>query len=224
MAEHALVQQAYRNLGPWARADSNGHLLALLKTLLDPLLELDDVAREGTVFGAGSPLSLGSAHLSMGDFSLSFGGSGETGTYLGWGALLDVDVAPEWALPWLGQFVGVRTIDSLDVETQRLRIKEVSGFHRGTPASIIAAARQYLTGNRNVELYERDGSTWRFRLRTYTAETPYPDKVRAAVEAVKPAGVVFVYELQNGIDIDHLVGTIDGLPGTISSYSSTTPA
>ena len=186
MPEHVLVEQAYRNLGPWARADQNGHLLALLKVLLDPLLSMDDIAREGTEFGGDT--------LSLGGFSLSLGGDtlrlGEPSPYLGWGALLDVDVAPEWALPWLAQFVGVSTVSGLDVNSRRLRIKQASGFHRGTPASIIAAAKQYLTGGQTVELYEREGGPWTFRLRTYLSETPYPEKVRASVEALTPAGVV----------------------------------
>lgn len=220
MPEHPLVAQAYRNLGPWARADQNGHLLALLKAVLDPLLEIDDVAREGSTFGVET-LTLGGITLGFGSDTLGIGYPGKP--YLGWGSLLDVDAAPEWALPWLAQFVGVQTIQDLDGVTQRLRIKGVAGFHRGTPASIIEAARQYLTGTRNVELYEREGSPWVFRLRTYVTETPDPAKVQAAVEAIKPAGVVFIYELQEGIEVDDLTGTVDGLAGTIDSYISTTP-
>lgn len=247
MAEHDLVERAYKNLGPWSRADENGHLLALLKALLNPLLVMDDTAREGTMLGgdtltvsASPSLSLGGIELEFGGEPLSLGGSssgsiglslngfsliqGESEAYLGWGSLLDVNVAPEWALPWLAQFVGVRTIADLDVPAQRLRIKGVAGFHRGTPASIIAAAKQYLTGSRRVELYEREGSPWVFRLRTYAPETPDPDKVREAVEAIKPAGVVFIYELQSGIEIDGLSGTIDGLVSSINSYNSVLPA
>lgn len=192
MPEHVLVERAYKNLGPWARADENGHLLAYLKVLLDPLLDIDDIVRDSD-------------------------------THVGWGTLMDVDAAPDWALPWLAQFVGVSTIVGMDAASQRLRIKQVAGFHRGTPAAIIAAAQQYLTGLRTVELYEREGSAWTFRLRTYLSETPNPQAVLAAVTALKPAGVVLIYEVQEGLEIDDLVGTIDGLAGTIGSYSNTTP-
>lgn len=147
----------------------------------------------------------------------------DSDTHVGWGTLMDVDVAPDWALSWLAQFVGVTPIQGLSEESQRIRIKEASGFQRGTPAAIIGAARQYLTGDRRVDLFERDGSPWVFRVRTYLSETPDPAKVQAAVEAIKPAGLVFTYEVQEGVETDALVGTIDGLVGTIDSYSDVTP-
>lgn len=147
----------------------------------------------------------------------------DSDTHSGWGVLLDVDNAPDWALSWLAQFVGVTTVPGLDSESQRINIKKSAGFSRGTPASIVAAAKLYLTGNRTVELYEREGSPWVFRLRTYSAETPFPQRVLDAVEALKPAGTVFIYELQEGVEIDGLSGSIDSLTGTIESYSSTTP-
>lgn len=192
MPEHILVQEVFDSLGPWARADESGELLAFVRALVAPLAFVDDVVRD-------------------------------TDDYVGWGTLMDVDVAPVWALPWLAQFVGVSHIYGESEASQRIRIKEASGFHRGTPASIIGAARQYLTGTRRVELYERDGSPWVFRVRTYLSETPDPAKVQAAVLALKPAGLVFNYELQEGVEINGLVGTIDGLVGTIDSYSNVVP-
>ena len=192
MPEHILVQEVFDNLGPWARADESGELLAFVRALVEPLAFVDDVVRD-------------------------------TDEYVGWGTLMDVDVAPVWALPWLAQFVGVSYVYGESEASQRIRIKEASGFHRGTPAAIIGAARQHLTGTRRVELYERDGSPWVFRVRTYTSETPDPAKVQAAVLALKPAGLVFNYELQAGIEINGLVGTIDGLVGTIDSYSNVVP-
>jgi hypothetical protein len=35
---------------------------------------------------------------------------------------------------------------------------------------------------------------------------------------------VFVYEVQEGIEINAITGTIDSQPGTISDYSDLTPA
>lgn len=145
-------------------------------------------------------------------------------THEGWGNLLDADTAPAWVLPWLAQFVGVQLIGNVSDEAQRIRIKSAAGFHRGTPAAIIAAAQQYLTGNRRVELYEREVTPWRFRLRTYVSETPDPDAVVRAVTALKPAGLVFTYELQSGVEIDGLTGTIDGQgAATIDSYATVVP-
>ena len=192
MPEHAVVQKAYQALGPWARADTNQQLLAYLRVLLDPLLDVDDIVRD-------------------------------TDTHVGWGVLMDVDAAPEWVLPWLAQFVGVTTLPGLSAPSQRLRIKKAAGFSRGTPAAIKAAAQQFLTGTKTVELYERDGGIWRFRLRTYLSETPDSQKVYDAVLALKPAGVVLAYEVQNGIEINGLTGTIDSLVGTIASYNNSVP-
>jgi hypothetical protein len=191
--EHPTIQQAYEGLGPWARADDTGDLLAFVRAVFGHLTEIEDIVRDSD-------------------------------THVGWGRLLDVDAAPGWALPWLAQFVGVTPIKGLDDASQRIRIKAAAGFHRGSPSAIIAAARQYLTGTRRVELYERDGSAWRFRVRTYLSETPDPQAVRDAVKALKPAGLVFIHEVQSGISINQMVGTIDEQGArTIDSYSNVVP-
>lgn len=188
-----LVLEAYDALGPWARADAGVY----------ELLALVD-----SIFGQIVDL----------DAVVR-----DTDTHVGWGSLLDVDVAPMWALPWLAQFVGVTPIFGLDEASQRLRIKEAAGFSRGSVSAIKAAAGQYLTGTRRVELYERDGSAWRFRFRTYASETPNAQAVKDAVAALKPAGIIFVHEVQNGIQVDQMVGTIDAQAGTIESYSNVVP-
>jgi hypothetical protein len=159
----------------------------------------------------------------IGPLSTVDGVARDTEAHVGWGTLLDVDVAPNWALPWLAQFVGVTHIRGMDDASQRIRIKEASGFQRGTPAAIIGAARQHLTGTRRVELYEREGSPWVFRLRTYLSETPNSQLVQKAVEELKPAGIVFNYEIQEGLEINGLAGTIDDLAGTIDSYDNIIP-
>lgn len=192
MAEHYLVQAAYDSLGPWARADTTGELLAVVRAMLEPLMTIDEVARD-------------------------------TDTHEGWGTLLDVDNAPEWALPWLAQFVGVTPLAGLDGTSQRIRIRSTAGFHRGTVSAVVNAARQHLTGARRVEIYEREGSAWRFRLRTYASETPDPDRIRAEIAALKPAGTVFLYEVQQGIEIDALVGTINSQTLAIDEYTVVVP-
>lgn len=147
----------------------------------------------------------------------------DTEQHEGWARLLDVDAAPSEALPWLAQLVGVMPLKGLSDEAQRLRIKEAAGWQRGTPAAMRAAAQQFLTGSRLVEIYERDGSPWRFRIRTYLRETPNARAVYNAVAALKPAGLVFVHEVQAGVSIDSLVGTIDSYSQTIESFSNTLP-
>lgn len=147
----------------------------------------------------------------------------DTEEHDGWARLLDVNAAPPEALPWLAQFVGVTPLRGLSEEAQRLRIKEAAGWKRGSVASIRAAAQQFLTGTRQVEVYERDGSPWRFRVRTYLSETPNAQAVREAVLALKPAGMIFVHEVQAGIEIDALEGTIGGYSQTIETFSNTLP-
>ncbi len=148
----------------------------------------------------------------------------DTEDHEGWTQLLDINAAPSEALPWLAQFVGVALLHGLSDEAQRRRIQEAAGWQRGSVASIRAAAQQYLTGSRQVEIYERDGSPWRFRVRTYLAETPNARAVHAAVLALKPAGLVFVHEVQAGISIDATLGDIGGYSTqTIESFSNTLP-
>lgn len=189
-----LVREAWESLGPWAREDADVH----------ELLALVDA-----IFGQ---------IVEVDDLVR------DSDTHIGWGRLLDVDVAPAWALPWLAQFVGVTPIFGLDEASQRLRIKEAAGFSRGSVSAIKAAAGQYLSGTRRVELYERDGSAWRFRIRTYASETPNAQAVKDAVAALKPAGLIFIHEVQTGLAIDQMVGTINGQGAqTINSYSNVVP-
>lgn len=150
--------------------------------------------------------------------------SRDSDTHVGWGRLLDLAAAPDNALEWLAQFVGVVPLQGLDPASQRIRIGEAAGWHRGSPDAIKGAARQFLTGTRRVDLVERDGSAYRFRIRTYRGETPDPTKVQEAVTALKPAGVFFTYEIVDGPTVDELTGTIDEQTPTIDGYGNTVPA
>lgn len=117
----------------------------------------------------------------------------------GWVWLLDPERTPAPWLPWLAQYRGVRLREGLDDASQRLRVREAAGQRRGTAAAVRAAARQLLTGDRRVELTERaDGDPYRLAVATYTAQTPDPDAVEAALRAEKPAGLVLVYEVRDG--------------------------
>jgi hypothetical protein len=189
-----LVQQAYRALGPWAREDED--VWELLQFVYALFNPIVEI--DGLVR--------------------------DTDTYTGWGQTLDVDAAPEKFLPWLAQFVGVEPIKGLDAASQRLRIKQAAGFNRGSVAAIRAAAALHLTGTRRVDLYERDTSPWTFRVRTYLSETPDSQKVADAVAELKPGGLVFIYEIQEGPEIDQMVGTIDEQDSTIDAYSDVVPA
>src|SRR3954471_4082795 len=57
----------------------------------------------------------------------------------GWAILLDADLCPVEALPWLAQFVGVSGLAGLTEQQQRDRIKSTDGFKRGTIQAMIAS-------------------------------------------------------------------------------------
>lgn len=56
----------------------------------------------------------------------------------GWSQILDIDRCPEYALPWLAQFVGVRLLpgSTLNLVEKQTKITDRSSFQRGTVASI----------------------------------------------------------------------------------------
>jgi hypothetical protein len=56
--------------------------------------------------------------------------------------LLDPDLAPTWALPWLGMATGTKLPPSLDEIASREAIKQTPAQDRGTAAAIIGAARR----------------------------------------------------------------------------------
>jgi hypothetical protein len=77
---------------------------------------------------------------------------------VGWSALVDLDRTPDIALPWLGQFVGVRMLPNSTPAEQRERILNTDGWKRGTPAALHGAALATLTGLRRLDIRERSGS------------------------------------------------------------------
>jgi Phage tail protein (Tail_P2_I) len=125
----------------------------------------------------------------------------------GWSSVLDLERAPTEALAWLAQFIGVGIEPNLDSESQRLRIKETAGFSRGTRAAIEGAARQFLTGSRTAVVLERDTSPYHLKVVTFEAETAFPDRTAAALQAQKPAGLVLQYELSSGATCGALKAT-----------------
>lgn len=105
--------------------------------------------------------------------------------------LLDPDLCPPWALPWLAMLVGAQLPEGMPEEPARALIRDVPGWRRGSAAALIAAVQQTLTGDRAVWLRERqDGDPWALGIATLTAETPDPAATLAAAIAAKPAGLV----------------------------------
>jgi hypothetical protein len=109
---------------------------------------------------------------------------------LPWEPLFDVDLCPYWALPWLGQIVGIRLPSGLSDEDARNFIKDLGPLKRGSPQAIIAAAKYALTGNKTVILHERDnGDAYLLEVVTLTSETPDPALVLRYVMTQKPAAL-----------------------------------
>lgn len=72
-----------------------------------------------------------------------------------WSVLLDVDRCPTYALPWLGQLVGVRLAGSLKDAVMRQQIRAEQGWQRGTVAAIQAAVQPYLLAGHVATIIER---------------------------------------------------------------------
>jgi hypothetical protein len=119
----------------------------------------------------------------------------------GWSAVLDVDRCPVWALPWLGQFVGVTLNPGQTEAQQRALVSRPPAFRRGTVAALKEALRAQLTGNRTILLTERDGSPYRITVSVYASQTPNPAQAEAAARSQKPAGLIMTFNLLPGWSI-----------------------
>jgi hypothetical protein len=148
-------------------------------------------------------LAAGGATLQDIEDMVRTGSNGEPG----WSSIVDLARVPDAAIPWLGQFVGVEVDTNLSITSQKEQILAHLGWQRGTRASMIAAAQQYLTGNKLVTFQERDTSAYHLLVVTYTSETPDQSAVLAALISQKPAGIVMVYEVRPGQSYQQLRDT-----------------
>jgi hypothetical protein len=117
-----------------------------------------------------------------------------------WQALLDVDIAPLQALPWLTQLVGDRLPVGLDEAAARDWIKATPNWQRGTPAGIVAAVQRLLIDPAVVQFGVRrhlDGTVDvdAIAILTYASETPDPQAVRNALRRTVPADIVWEYNV-----------------------------
>ena len=147
-----IAERMYEGLTPLAFDDhlNNYALLHFCEAFIGKLQQVEDIVRDDQTIDAP-----------------------------GWSILLDIDRCPYEALPWLGQFVGVTTPEKLPGETDeeheaRVReyIRTTGGFDRGTPASIIGAVQQFLSGDKEVILTERDSSPYHFLVASRYSQTP----------------------------------------------------
>lgn len=121
-----------------------------------------------------------------------------------WSTLLDPDLCPPKALPYLAMYVGGRLspaynhLDPDQVTDARAYIKSAPGQRRGTIRAIVAAAQRTLTGQRTVLTKERAaGSTEdHVEVVTLVSETPSTAQVIADIRTVFPADMVLTYSTQ----------------------------
>lgn len=122
----------------------------------------------------------------------------ENDDMLGWSNLLDPDLCPVPALPYLAQYVGEQLPVGLTEAQQREWIKDAPNQRRGTVLGIVRAAQRTLTGTRLVAVNEREGDEDHLGIVTYTDQTPNPEQVRADILSVMPADIVLNYSNLGG--------------------------
>jgi|SRR5215471_2324304 len=119
-----------------------------------------------------------------------------------WFHLIDLDSCPDNGVPWLAQFVGVRTFPSFTPAQQRQQIRDKIGWGRGTPTALAAALRPYLTGTQTINILERQGGAYLIEVDSYATESPPAGAVqnaaRAALNAAKPAGLILTWNILAG--------------------------
>lgn len=118
-----------------------------------------------------------------------------------WAPLFDVDLCPDWALPWLAQAAGAFVSADMDPAAARAGIKDVMGMKAGTKDSMLSSMLPTLTGNPpTVYFRERDGGAYRLEVVTLTNQTPNPAATLAALTLFKPGGILLEFRQVVGWD------------------------
>jgi hypothetical protein len=135
----------------------------------------------------------------------------------GWSLLVDLDRCPPEALPWLGQFVGVRIPPALTADADRRAwVASTDGWKRGTRDALIGAAKATLTGNQALVFRERDGAAYgattpddayHLTVYSYANETPNATATLNALLAQKPGGIVLHYHAATMQDYQNVYDT-----------------
>ena len=141
---------------------------------------------------------------------------GEEDQEYGWSIVLDPDLCPAEALPWLAQFEGVELTEDMNEAQRRAAIRSRDGSGRGRPATIIGRIERTLTISRRVIVSEQhEGDAYILWIRTLASETPDENLTRAAAVSQKPAGIVLDYDTIVDGSYDELAleySTYDDIP------------
>lgn len=129
----------------------------------------------------------------------------EDGTIIpGWAVLLDPDLCPVPALPYLAMYVGEVLPVGISEPLAREWIKDAPNQRRGTNYAIFRAAQRSLEGQRHVIIRERDEEGGggddpdRITVATFTSETPNPTQVEADVRSVMDMTLSLNYQVLDG--------------------------
>lgn len=148
-------------------------------------------------------------------------------THVGWGQLLDVNVCPTDALPWLAQFSGVSIpVGSTDAQMRALIVGQPA-TRRGTIASLVAILQGYLTGTQLVNVYERTPDPYSFSIVCQASQISggatgsTAAAALAALTAAKPAGLVMSFKVQAGLTWGQMVNYPSGTSGLWSNQTDT---
>jgi hypothetical protein len=133
----------------------------------------------------------------------------------------DINAAPTWLYPWLGQVVGVRDINGLSPALQKAKIIAEAGFYRGSVAALQAAIAATLTGTQAVRVTERTPDAWSLAVVTNPSETPNPTLSGQVAQAAKLAMLVLTFNQTNLPIVDQGSKTIDAGTATIDTAAIT---
>jgi hypothetical protein len=123
----------------------------------------------------------------------------DTDTEAGWTILFDPDRCPDYALPYLAQYVGEVLPAGIAEADAREWIKDAPNQRRGTPRSVFLAAQRHLTGSRTVAMIERPGGVVdSVQIRTYVSNTPDAVQTKKDILSVLPADVLLDYATTTG--------------------------
>lgn len=137
------------------------------------------------------------------------GTDGRAGYIPSWGKLLNPQLCPAPALPYLAQFVGVTIPVGMPAAEARTLIKSESGLERGTLASIEAAVRR-AAPEANLAVFEREtpsGVEDAYHLTIIVTPGAPVAAIEAAVREVKPGGVILHVVEAEGLVWDEAVLT-----------------
>jgi hypothetical protein len=124
----------------------------------------------------------------------------------GWSNLLNPTTCPTAYLPYLSLYNGTNVAPGTDDADARSIIKAESGFSRGTPASIVAAAQRNLSGTQSCILLERTPDPYQITLVMRPEQVINQTALQNAVLATKPAGILCNFVYSDGWIINQMEG------------------